>query len=71
MESASGMEIPKEKIIELIREKVGGGQAEQAQGELPDKVDPERDGDLLSKYGINPQDLLGGSLGGLGGKLGL
>ena len=51
------MEIPKDKIIELIRDKVGGDKAEQAQGELPDKVDPERDGDLLSKYGINPQDI--------------
>ncbi len=65
------MEIPKEQIIELIRDRVGGGQADQAQGELPDKVDPERDGDLLSKYGINPQDLLGGGLGGIGSKLGL
>ena len=65
------MEIPKDKIIELIRERVGGSQADQASNELPDKVDPERHGDLLSKYGINPQDLLGGGLGGLTGKLGL
>jgi hypothetical protein len=65
------MEIPKEKIIELIREKVGGEKAQQADQELPGQVDPEQHGDLLSKYGINPQDLLGGGLGGIGGKLGL
>ena len=65
------MEIPKEKILELIREKVGGEQAQQADQELPGQVDPEQHGDLLSKYGINPQDLLDGGLGGIGGKLGL
>jgi hypothetical protein len=65
------MEIPKEKVLELIRERVGGQQADQANNELPDKVDPEQHGDLLSKFGINPQDLLGGGLGDIGGKLGL
>jgi hypothetical protein len=65
------MEIPKDKIIELIRERVGGEKAEQASNELPDQVDPEQHSDLLSKYGINPQDLLGGGLGDIGGKLGL
>ena len=65
------MEIPKDKIIELIRERVGGEQADQASNELPDQVDPEQHADLLSKYGINPQDLLGGGLGDIGSKLGL
>ncbi len=65
------MEIPKEKIIELIRDRVGGDKAQQADQELPGQVDPEQHGDLLSKYGLNPQDLLGGGLGGIGGKLGL
>jgi len=65
------MEIPKDKILELIRDRVGGEKADQAAGELPDQVDPERHADLLSKYGINPQDLLSGGLGDIGGKLGL
>jgi hypothetical protein len=65
------MEIPKEKILELIRERVGGDKAQQADQELPGQVDPEKHGDLLSKYGINPQDLLGGGLGGIGDKLGI
>jgi hypothetical protein len=65
------MEIPKDKIIELIRQKAGGDQAQQADRELPDQVDPEQHADLLSKFGIDPQELLGGGLGGVAGKLGL
>lgn len=65
------MQIPKEKVLELIRERVGGDKADQASNELPDQVDPEQHADLLQKFGINPQDLLGGGLGDIGGKLGL
>jgi hypothetical protein len=65
------MEIPKDKILELIRERAGGDKADQAAGELPDQVDPEKHSDLLQKFGINPQELLGGGLGGVAGKLGL
>ena len=65
------MEIPKDKVLDLIRERVGGDRADQAAGELPDQVDPQKHGDLLSKFGIDPQDLLSGGLGDLGGKLGL
>jgi hypothetical protein len=65
------MEIPKDKIIELIRQRAGGDKAEQASNELPDQVDPEKHGDLLSKFGIDPQDLLGGGIGDVAGKLGL
>jgi len=65
------MEIPKDKILELIRERAGGDKADQAAGELPDRVDPEQHGDLLAKFGIDPQELLGGGLGGVTDKLGL
>lgn len=65
------MEIPKDKILELIRERSGGEKADQAAGELPDKVDPEQHADLLQRFGINPQELLGGGLGDVAGKLGL
>jgi hypothetical protein len=65
------MEIPKDKIISLIRERVGGDKADQAAGELPDQVDPEKHADLLSKFGIDPKDLMGGGLGDVAGKLGL
>jgi hypothetical protein len=64
------MEIPKDKILELLRQRGEGDKAEQADRELPDQVDPERDKSILDKLGIDPQDLVG-NLGGLGGKLGL
>lgn len=69
------MEIPKDKIVELLKERGNHDQASQAEGELPDQVDPERDGGMLSKFGLDPADLVkkfaGDQLGGLGGKLGL
>jgi hypothetical protein len=65
------MEIPKEKILELIRQRGDEGQAAQADQELPDQVDPEQHAGLLEKFGLNPQELLSGGLGGLGDKIGL
>ncbi len=63
------MEIPKEKILELIKSQGNSDQAGQADQELPDQVDPERDSGLLSKFGIKPMDLLtkfgGGKIPGL------
>jgi hypothetical protein len=65
------MQIPKDKILELLRERGQHDQVEQADRELPDQVDPEQHADLLSKFGIDPQELLGKLPGGLGDKLGL
>lgn len=65
------MEIPKDQILDLLRRRGQDDKAAQAEGELPDKVDPEQQGDLLAKLGIDPKDLLGGLGGGLGAKLGL
>lgn len=64
------MNIDKNQILELLNKRGDHDQAAQAEAELPDKVDPEKDSGLLSKFGINPQDLLSGG-GGLKGKLGL
>ncbi len=57
------MEIPKEKILELLRSRGDKDKADQADEELPDKVDTDRDSGLLSKFGIDPSELLG-KLGG-------
>jgi hypothetical protein len=65
------MEIPKDKILELLRQRGDDDKAQQAERELPDKVDPERDRGLLDQLGIDPQDLIGNLPGGLGDKLGL
>jgi hypothetical protein len=58
------MEIPKDKILELLRSRGDSDKAGQADQELPDNVDPERDSGLLSKFGVDPSELLGGLGGG-------
>jgi hypothetical protein len=62
------MNIDKNQIIQLLREQ-GHPQADQAEQELPDQVDTDQHAGLLSKFGIDPKDLLGklGGGGGLGG----
>jgi hypothetical protein len=62
------MEIPKDQILDLLRQQGNDDQVEPAREELPDQVDPERDSGLLAKFGIDPQDLLtkfGGGVPGL------
>jgi hypothetical protein len=63
------VEISKDQIIDLIRQQGDPDKASQAERELPDQVDTDRDSGLLTKFGIDPQDLiskLGGDIPGLG-----
>lgn len=53
------MEIPKAMIVEKIRGRSGAEKANQADQELPDKVDTETDAELLSKYDLDPVELEG------------
>ena len=63
------MNIDKEQILELLRSQGDDAKAQQADQELPGEVDTDRDAGLLSKFGIDPMELVkklgGGSLGGL------
>jgi DNA-binding protein H-NS len=52
------MQVDKQEVINLLREKGQDQKVEQAQQQLPDKVDLEQHSDLLQKLGINPQELL-------------
>ena len=52
------MEIPKEHILGLLRSRGNKAQAGQADHELPDNVDLERDSGLLSTLGVDPGELL-------------
>jgi len=61
------MEIPKDKILDLLREQGKDDQVDQAQQELPDQVDPEQHADLLQRFGLDPQDLIGKLGGGVPG----
>jgi len=53
------MQIPKDKLIELLRQRGDHDRADQAEQELPDQVDPDQHADLLSKHGIDPNEALG------------
>ena len=64
------MQINKDQIIELLKSRGDGEKAAQADQELPSTVDTEKDSSLLSKFGIDPHDLLGKLPGGLSDKLG-
>ncbi len=55
------MEIPKEQILQMLRDRGDHDQAQQADQQLPDQVDPDQHGDLLGKVGIDPGDILGGA----------
>ena len=65
------MNIDKDQILQLLRSQGDDDKAQRADQELPGQVDTDRDAGLLSKFGLDPMELvkkLGG--GGLGGLLG-
>jgi hypothetical protein len=66
------VKIDKQQIIDLLMQQGDQGTATQAQSELPDQVDTDKDQGLLEKFGINVGDLIrgAGGGGGLGGLLG-
>lgn len=66
---STAMQIDKKQIIDMLKSKGDSDKATQAESELPDKVDTDKDSGLMSKFGINAQDLMGKLPGGLGGKL--
>ncbi len=60
------MEIDKNTVLSLLREQGRDDQVGQAEQELPDQVDTDRDAGLLEKFGLSPQDLLSRFAGGGG-----
>ncbi len=66
------MKIDKDQIIELLKSQGKHDKAEQARGELPDQVDTDNDDhkSVLSKFGVDPAELIGKLGGNLPGGLG-
>ena len=69
------MQIDKSQVLDLLRSQGKQNEAQQADTELPQQVDTDQHADLLSRFGLSPQDLLsrfagGSGGGGLGGLLG-
>lgn len=61
------MEIPKDQILQLLRERGDSDKATEADRELPDQVDTDKDSGLLAKFGIDPMDLISKFGGGIPG----
>ena len=60
------MQLDKNMILDLLRERGQQDQAGQAEQQLPDQVDTDRDAGLLQKFGLDPQELLQRFMGGGG-----
>ncbi len=62
------MNINAEEIISMLHSQGQHDQATAAQGQLPAQVDTDNPAhqDMLSKFGVNPADLLS-KFGGVGG----
>ncbi|MDQ3889864.1 MAG: hypothetical protein M3312_04840 [Actinomycetota bacterium] len=58
------MELDKDTIVGLLRERGEQGKADEAARDLPDRVDTERDSGLLARFGVDPGDLVGKFTGG-------
>lgn len=52
------MEIDKQQIVQMLREQGDHDKAQQAEQQLPDKVDHEQHKDMLEQFGVNPHELL-------------
>lgn len=44
-------------IVEQIRSRSGAEKAQEADRELPDKLDTETDAELFSKYDLDPDEM--------------
>ncbi|HEV3407542.1 MAG TPA: hypothetical protein VG079_02540 [Gaiellaceae bacterium] len=58
------MQIDKDTVVNMIRERGDDAKAGQAERELPDQVDTDQHADLLERFGVNPQELIGKMTGG-------
>jgi len=61
------LQLDKNMILGLLRERGQQDQASQAEQELPDQVDTDQDAGLLQKFGLDPQELLQKFMSGGGG----
>ncbi len=58
------MQLDKNMILDLLRERGQQDQASQAEQELPDQVDTDQHAGILQKFGLDPQDLIQKFMGG-------
>ncbi len=52
------MKIPKDKVLDVLRSRGQHDQLEQADAELPKRIDTKKDEDLLAMYQVTPKDFV-------------
>jgi len=52
------VQLDKNMILDLLRERGQQDQASQADQELPDQIDTNQQAGLLQKFGLDPQELI-------------
>ena len=57
-------QIPKAMVVERIKSRSGAEKANEADKELPDKIDTDTDAEILKKYDLDPQELIDAFGGG-------
>jgi hypothetical protein len=58
------VQLDKNMILDLLRERGQADQADQAAQQLPDQVDTDQHAGLLQQFGIDPQELVQKFMGG-------
>ena len=58
------VQIPKAMVVEQIKSRSGAERANEADKELPDKIDTDTDAEILKKYDLDPQELIDAFGGG-------
>jgi hypothetical protein len=58
------VQVDKNTIVSMLREQGDDAKAGQAERELPEQIDTDRDATLLERFGISPQELIGKVTGG-------
>jgi len=52
------MQIDKQQIVELLRERGEHDKADEAEQQLPDQVDHEEHQGVLGRFGVDPRQLV-------------
>ncbi len=52
------MQIARERVLELLRNRGDDDEANKAERELPAAVDTDREAGLLTKFGVHPPELI-------------
>jgi hypothetical protein len=60
------MQLDKNMILDLLRQRGDHQSADQADQELPDQVDTDQHAGLLQRFGLDPSELLSRFTGGSG-----